>query len=288
MPRRTPSDARLRRLRIDFQATDRFTLPAWEGVAVSTALESALTDNSRGRDDAENDRTPGGYHVSGLRGRFGTVPDPSAKAVVPGRTYTLAVGAVGRAGGSVLDSLVDEVLLGRGALSLPGGTLEVTAFEIGSTTQQALLERAASVFDPTVRMTFRTPTCLEEGDGGRTLFPHRVTVFSTLLGQWNRTAPGEIVHEANRETLAGAIGEHPDPQRYDVHALSFGQEGDGGEESPADFQHGFTGVCEYTFSGASEAVQNALTATALYGEYSGVGSAVARGCGDVSVELFER
>jgi len=51
------------------------------------------------------------------------------------------------------------------------------------------------------------------------------------------------------------------------------------------FAQGFTGTCGYGFKGASEAVRNAVVALALFGEYSGVGSAVARGCGSVGVEL---
>jgi CRISPR-associated endoribonuclease Cas6 len=49
------------------------------------------------------------------------------------------------------------------------------------------------------------------------------------------------------------------------------------------FKQGFTGEVAYAFKDASESVENALTAVALFGEYSGVGSAVSRGCGHVSV-----
>jgi CRISPR/Cas system endoribonuclease Cas6 (RAMP superfamily) len=56
-------------------------------------------------------------------------------------------------------------------------------------------------------------------------------------------------------------------------------------ESRNIFRQGFTGECAYAFKDASESVENAVTALALFGEYSGVGSAVARGCGTVSVEV---
>jgi CRISPR/Cas system endoribonuclease Cas6 (RAMP superfamily) len=49
------------------------------------------------------------------------------------------------------------------------------------------------------------------------------------------------------------------------------------------FRQGFSGSCTYEFKDASASVENAVTALALFGEYSGVGSAVARGCGAVNV-----
>jgi len=54
------------------------------------------------------------------------------------------------------------------------------------------------------------------------------------------------------------------------------------------FRQGFTGTCGYAFKDASESVANAVVALALFGECSGVGSAVARGCGNMIVELTDK
>jgi len=51
------------------------------------------------------------------------------------------------------------------------------------------------------------------------------------------------------------------------------------------FRQGFTGDCTYAFKDASASIENAVTALALFAEYSGVGSAVSRGCGNVSLEV---
>ena len=65
--------------------------------------------------------------------------------------------------------------------------------------------------------------------------------------------------------------------------VSRGETSDG--ETRSIMKQGFTGVCEYAFKDPSESVVNAVTALALFGEYSGVGSAVARGCGAMEVEM---
>ena len=49
---------------------------------------------------------------------------------------------------------------------------------------------------------------------------------------------------------------------------------------------GFTGRCQYTFTReASEGMRNGILALARFAEYSGLGSAVARGCGAVKVTM---
>ena len=51
---------------------------------------------------------------------------------------------------------------------------------------------------------------------------------------------------------------------------------------------GFTGRCQYIFTrDAPEGVRNGILALARFAEYSGVGSAVARGCGAVKVAVGE-
>jgi hypothetical protein len=117
------------------------------------------------------------------------------------------------------------------------------------------------------------------------MFPHRVPVFRSLLGKWNRSAPAQLELDLSREELAANIIEKPDPDAYDTHSVLVNRVTNGDGENRNIFRQGFTGECTYAFKGASESVENAVTALALFGEYSGVGSAVARGCGAVGVEI---
>jgi CRISPR/Cas system endoribonuclease Cas6 (RAMP superfamily) len=53
-------------------------------------------------------------------------------------------------------------------------------------------------------------------------------------------------------------------------------------------RQGFVGRCQYTFTkNALLDVKNGIMALARFAEYSGVGSAVARGCGAMKVTVGE-
>ncbi len=119
------------------------------------------------------------------------------------------------------------------------------------------------------------------------MFPTRTAVFSSLLGKWNNTAPDELELDVDRETLAASVIEKPDARSYQTHSVLVNRvDSSDGNPQPI-FKQGFSGSCTYEFKNASDSVQNAVTALALFAEYSGVGSAVGRGCGDVSVEVTE-
>jgi CRISPR/Cas system endoribonuclease Cas6 (RAMP superfamily) len=79
--------------------------------------------------------------------------------------------------------------------------------------------------------------------------------------------------------------EKPDAGSYRTHSVLVNRVTNEEGETRNLFRQGFTGECGYAFKDASEAVKNAVTTLALFGEYSGVGSAVARGCGAVGVEV---
>jgi CRISPR/Cas system endoribonuclease Cas6 (RAMP superfamily) len=119
------------------------------------------------------------------------------------------------------------------------------------------------------------------------MVPYRWAVFNSLLGKWNRSCPEDLELELDRPTVCASVIEKPDVRAYDTHSVLVNRvENDDGDTRNL-FSQGFTGECTYEFKGASESVENAVTALALFGEYSGVGSAVARGCGDIQVSLKE-
>jgi len=146
--------------------------------------------------------------------------------------------------------------------------------------------------NPTIEMEFRTPTCIEEAGSVTTAFPHR-WLFNSLAGKWNKSSPDKLEIELDRETVLGSVIEKPhvpgykSSYEYETHSVLVNRvDGEDGENRNI-IRQGFTGICEYEFKNASESVENAVTALALFAEYSGVGSAVARGCGGVSVEVTE-
>jgi CRISPR/Cas system endoribonuclease Cas6 (RAMP superfamily) len=53
-------------------------------------------------------------------------------------------------------------------------------------------------------------------------------------------------------------------------------------------RQGFTGRCQYIFTrDAPEGMKNGIVALARFAEYSGLGSAVTRGCGAAKVTVGE-
>ena len=136
-------------------------------------------------------------------------------------------------------------------------------------------------------MDFRTATCIEEAEEITTMFPHRGAVFNSLCGKWYRSAPEELAFDLSRADVEGSVIEKPDAGSYRTHSVLVNRVTNEAGETRNLFRQGFTGECAYAFKGASESVENTVTALGLFGEFSGVGSAVARGCGDVSVEVSD-
>jgi hypothetical protein len=188
----------------------------------------------------------------------------------------------------IFQALVNAFVLDGDTLSLTNGDLRIESFESSNVTHAELLDRATGTDDPLVGMSFRSATCIEEADGVTTMFPHRVPVFRSLLGKWNRAAPADLELSLPRETIRQHVYEKPDASSYATHSVLVNRvENDDGETRNI-FRQGFTGECAYGLKDAPKSVANAVVALGLFGEYSGVGSAVARGCGNVGIEVRGR
>ena len=279
------SQPALRRVELTLRPPSTFPVPYSDGYSVYGALLSALEEVDADASERIHDAPLGSLNSSGLIGPFGDSDRAYHKSVRAGGEYRLSLGIVDPADIEIFQALVNAVVLEGDSLELSHGSLHVDAVESENTTHAELLETAAEVTDPTLEVRFRTPTCIEEAGEVTTMFPTRQAVFTSLLGKWNQTAPDDLKLDLSRDALARSVIEKPDPDRYDTHSVlvSRGETADG--ETRSIMKQGFTGVCEYAFKDASESVLNAVTALALFGEYSGVGSAVARGCGAMEVEI---
>ena len=277
------TEGRLRRVDLVVRPESRFPVPQSDGYTVYSALLAALERADADASARVHDSPLGSLHSSGLLGVFGGSDRDHHKSVRPDETYDLTIGIVDPADQEIFQALVNALVLEGDSIELTDGTLTVERFQSENTSHDALLERANEADDPTVAVSFETPTCIEEAEEVTTMFPHRVPVFQSLLGKWNRTAPSELELEISREALRSQVIEKPDARTYSTHSVLVNRvEGSDGNPQPI-FRQGFTGECAYAFKDASESVENAVTALALFGEYSGVGSAVARGCGNVEV-----
>lgn len=284
MATRTDTESSLRRVSLTVRPERRFPVPVSDGYSVYGALLAALDDVDESVSKRVHDSPLGSLHNGGLRGQFGDADRPHHRSVRPDEAYDLQLGVVDPDDTVVFQALVRALVLEDETLSLSHGDLTVERFESGNATHQELLDRAAAADDPTLELTFESPACIEEANEVTTMFPHRLPVFRSLLRKWNRTAPEDCELGLGEESILGHVIEKPDLRTLDTHSVLVNRVEDDGETRPI-FKQGFTGTCAYEFKQAPEALENAVTALALFGEYSGVGSAVARGCGNLSVKM---
>lgn len=287
METQSKTDTRLRQIELSLRADKRFAVPLSDGYSVYSALLALLQSSDEATSARVHDSNIGSLHNSGLRGPFGSSDRSHHKLVRPNTEYSLSLGITDPEDEAIFEALVSSLVLADKSLELTHGTLHLNSFESENTSHEELLSRASTFDDPSIEIEFRTSTCIEETGSVTTMFPTRTAVFSSLLGKWNNTAPKELELDVDRETLAASVIEKPDARSYQTHSVLVNRvDGSDGNPQPI-FKQGFSGACTYEFKNASDSVQNAITALALFAEYSGVGSAVARGCGDVSVEVSD-
>jgi hypothetical protein len=277
--------SRVRQVTATLTPASRFPVPLSDGYSVYSALLSVLSDVDETVGQAVHDSPLGSLHCSGLQGHFGQSDRSHHKTVLPTETYDLSLGIVHPDDADVFQALVNALVLDGETLSLSHGQLHVDRFESANATHSELLERASGYDTPSIEMEFRTPTCIEEAGDVTTMLPYRWAVFNSLLGKWNRSSPADLELELDRETMLESVIEKPDPRSFDTHSVLVNRVENEDGENRNIFRQGFSGQCEYAFKDASESVENAVTTLALFGEYSGVGSAVSRGCGNIDIQL---
>jgi len=276
---------KLRRVRVTVRPSERFPVPISDGYSVYSALLGVLKEVDTDVSAHIHDSPLGSLHSSGLQGVFGDSERAYHKTLRPDEDYTLTLGVVDPADAEIFQALVNALVLEGDKIALSHGALHVESFESKNTTHRELLEKAGSIDDPTIELSFETATCIEESGGVTTMFPHRGAVFTSLAGKWSRSAPEEVEIDLSRDEIEASVIEKPDPRTYDTHSVLVNRVENEDGETRNLFRQGFTGECAYEFKEASESIRNAVTALGLFAEFSGVGSAVARGCGAVEVDI---
>jgi len=275
----------VRQVQVTLSPVSRFSVPQSNGYSVYAALLSVLSAVDEEVSSSVHDSPLGSLHSSGLLGVFGDSERAHHDMLLPGQRYKLSLGIVHPEDSEVFQTLVNALVLEDETVELSHGELRVEEFESENATHRELLEQASGCDDPAIEMEFQTATCIEEAEDVTTMFPHRGAVFTSLLGKWNRSAPAELELDLTREEIEANVIEKPDDRSYETHSVLVNRVTNNDGENRNLFRQGFTGECGYAFKDASESVENAVTALALFAEYSGVGSAVARGCGCVVVSV---
>ena len=219
MAQRTEAVSRLRRVELELRPEGRFSLPMSDGYPVYGALLGVLASIDEAVSEGIHDSSLGSLHSSGLLGIFGESDRPYHKTVLPKQTYRLSLGIVDPDDREVFQALVNAIVLEGDSLDLREGVFRVEEFQSENTTHEKLIDRVGAVSNPSIEMTFRTCTCLEEADEVTTMFPYRRAVFRSLLGKWNRTAPADLEFDLSDEEILGSVIEKPDPRSYETHSV---------------------------------------------------------------------
>lgn len=271
----------MQRINMDLSPCSSFPVALSTGYPTYSALLGIMDDVSQDVSAAVHDSSLSTFRNSGLLGEFGHSERDYHKLIRDDRTYRLSIGVTSNDEQSVFRSLVDALMYDQEHITLTNGNLDVDQFESTQATHEGLLKQAAEYAAPRVRVAFETPTCIEDGTDIQTRVPHRIPILESLRNKWNQTAPEKYQLDISRNDIRQNVIAQPKPTTYQKHKVMKGRD----EEGRPLFIHGFTCDWEMWFYEASEAKQTALTALLLYGEYAGVGNAVARGCGSISVEV---
>ncbi|MFC7131432.1 CRISPR system precrRNA processing endoribonuclease RAMP protein Cas6 [Haloferax chudinovii] len=280
----------MRRVDLTLEPEGSFPVPTANGYQIYSAILSALDDVNKDISTRVHDSSIGSLTNSGLLGTFDGSRRDHHKRVICDETYNLKMGVADSRDQEVFQALADAFVFSDDTLELADGDFRVRDFASTNTTHAEILEDASEIVtqhDDTfeIEVRFETPTCVKESGEITTMFPHRGSVFRSLLRKWSSTIPDKRADELElamtREDFEANLIEKPDAGTYETHSVLVNR----GEDGGPILRQGFTIDCTYKFKDASEATRTAVTALALFSDYAGVGGFVSRGCGTVSVEV---
>ena len=188
----------------------------------------------------------------------------------------------------IFRSIIQPLVLRERNLHLERGDLRAVEVSSSTASFQDIVKSAGEVKNSYLDFEFKSPVCIQYRNSKVIeMFPHREAVFHSLLSKWNTVCPEELRMNIERDEMARYIVEKP--LAYDTHSVVVNTVFDKVKGHPRPImKQGFVGRCRYTFTrDASDGMRNGIVALARFAEYSGVGSAVARGCGAAKVIVGE-
>ncbi len=281
----------MRQILITVRPKNAFEVPHSDGYQVYSALLALL--NSANPEVSERIHNSPVLTMSrgSLSGKFEKSNKQGFKRLAPDEMYTLRIGITNPHEEEIFQTLVYPILLERRDIVLDRGELCVNHVEDRQVSYDDLFRRVAGYKGSTLTIQFLTPTCIQYKNSRVTeMFPHRIAVFHSILSKWNQVCPEGYRMDIKRDEFGRYLIERPDLQSYTTHSVLVNTVFDRKKNHPRPiFKQGFVGRCRYSFTpDAPRSFRNAATILALFSEFSGIGSSVARGCGQVSVDLEEK
>ena len=276
------------KIKLTLHAREDFEIPSSEGYQLYSALLGVMREADPIAAGHTHDSPISSLSLGPLEGRFLPSPRERHKGLVAGERYGMEIGITDPEEVEIFRAIISPLVLKERDLRLEKGDLRVEELSSSAVSFEDLIRSAGGLKDPCLDFRFMSPTCIQYKNTKITeMFPHREAVFFSLLSKWNAVSPDDLKMSIVRDDIARFMIEKP--LAYETRSAVVNTVFDKvkGHARPI-MKQGFIGRCQYTFArNAPEGLVNAITALARFAEYSGVGSAVARGCGAVKVEIGE-
>ncbi|AKB63942.1 hypothetical protein DU86_12815 [Methanosarcina mazei] len=284
------------KISLKFKPKAKFEIPASNGYQIYSALLAKIESNNEEISKHVHDSSIGSISISGLNGRFRNGERPNYRIITPENLYETRIGIIDPKESDIFKSLISQLIFSISeesiSIELDGGDLEVVECQSQDESFEEILRKVSELIGKaiSININFKTPTCIQyKNSKSFEMFPHRTAVFNSLLSKWNSVCPGELKMDLERDEISRYILEMPDANSYQTHNVMVNTifDKNKGHFRPI-FNLGFTGKCTYAFSkNVPQDIRNAILMLSIFAGYSGVGSAVSRGCGCVDVELSE-
>lgn len=279
--------------RISFVVRPReaIDIPWSEGYQLYSAILNVMLGCDEAASRRAHDSPLSSISLRPLHGNFRRSQRAKHKVADPANRYDFHIGITDPKEAEIFRAIVQPLVLREQDIMLEKGALMVEEATSNTRSFEELLMDAGRVACPFVEFEFVSPACIQyKNTKVSEMFPHREAVFSSLLAKWNAVCPEELKMSLERDEMARYLME--EPLSYETHSAMVNTVFDKTKGHPRPIlKQGFQGRCRYIFAkNAPKDVRNAVLALAGFAEYSGVGSAVARGCGAVrvTVEVVDR
>ena len=277
-------------INIDLKVTPSsdFDIPYNEGYQLYSALLNLTSQENEELSEKIHDEAVGNLNIGKLDGPLGDGTLDYHKSVYEDGEYDLSIGVTDTEEEEIFRTFFKSLVLENESILLDRGELLLREMESVNHSYEEIMEEAKEKDAGELYFQFATPTCIEYRNSSITeMFPHRTAVFNSIVSKWNRMSEEEWKIGLNRENIGKSLIEYPDFGSLDNHSVKVGSfYNEKKEHEQAILKQGFKGECKYRFSSeASDKVRNALTGLTIFAEFSGVGSAVSRGCGSVETEV---
>lgn len=281
----------MRQILIKVRPEDAFEVPHSDGYQVYSALLALIKSVNPDVSERLHGSPVRTMSIGGLNGNFEKSNKNGFKRLAPDKLYTIRIGVIDPLEEELFQNLVYPILLERRNIVLDKGELCVEHVEDRQVSYTDLFRKAAGYADSALEINFLTPTCIQYKNSKVTeMFPQRIAVFHSILSKWNQVCPDGYRMDIIRDEFGRYLIEKPAARSYTTYSVLVNTVFDrvNGHARPI-FKQGFVGRCGYSFTpDAPKSFRNAVTTLALFSEFSGVGSSVTRGCGQVSVSLEEK